>query len=443
MTTDGSMVNDRSKTAKLTGTPTTLRRARSLARPLILTQLGGISNQQLGASTRPRLFYRLIYWLVIMALVGCEQPLLAAAADATPSPNGAKIATPTPPIPPLAPHFPKSPGQSATQPEAAPPPTGPAFDWSKTENYLVLGTDQRPTWTSWRTDTIIIVGLDRALNRAAVFSIPRDLYVQIPGHGWDRINQADYLGERFSGTGGGPALISKILSATLGISTQHWVRLRMDGFVSIVDAIGGVPVHLDCPFYEPIFNLTTQAWDYFTLPAGDMTLDGQTAYWFVRLRYRETDIGRGRRQRQFLWGLRNQVLSTNLITRFPALWSAFQNSFSTDLGLLDIVNLVSYGAGLAPQNIRASGLTLADLQNFTTDQGAAVLRIGNPERVRAIASGVWSAPAMVDTNRQDATKCLPLPPGAKVDNTIVGPPTAAMLDAAPLTQTLPLTKTSR
>jgi len=436
MTNDGSMVNDRSKTAKLW-------RARLLARPLVSTNLSAISNQPRWSSTRPRLFYRLIHVVVLIALIGCEQPVLAAATNVASSHAIAKMATPTPPIPPLAPHFPKSPGQSATQPAAAPPPAGPAFDWSKTDNYLVLGTDQRPTWTSWRTDTIIVVGLDRALNRAAVFSIPRDLYVQIPGHGWDRINQADYLGERFAGTGGGPALISKILNTTLGISTQHWVRLRMDGFVSIVDAIGGVPVHLDCPFYEPIFNLTTQAWDYFTLPAGDMTLDGQTAYWFVRLRYRETDIGRGRRQRQFLWGLRNQVLSANLLTRFPALWSAFQNSFSTDLGLLDIINLVSYGAGLAPQNIRASGLTLADLQNFTTDQGAAVLRIGNPERVRAIASGVWSAPAMVDTNRQDATKCLPLPPGAKVDNTIVGPPTAAMLDAAPLTQTLPLTKTSR
>jgi anionic cell wall polymer biosynthesis LytR-Cps2A-Psr (LCP) family protein len=231
-----------------------------------------------------------------------------------------------------------------------------------------------------------------------------------------------------------------VLSTTLGISTKHWVRLRMDGFVSIVDAVGGVNVHLDCPFYEPIFNLTTQAWDYFTLPVGDSKLDGETAYWFVRLRYIETDIERGRRQRQFLWGLRNQVLSTNLITRFPALWTAFQKSFTTDLGVLDMLNLVSYGVGLEPQNVRASGLTLADLQNFTTDQGAAVLRIANPQHVRDVVNNVWSAPAMADTNHQDATRCAPLPVGVKIDNMVVGPPPADLINDAPLTDTLPITK---
>jgi LCP family protein required for cell wall assembly len=302
----------------------------------------------------------------------------------------------------------------------------------------VLGTDQRPGWNDWRTDTIIVVGLDRTLNRAAVFSIPRDLYVQIPGHGWDRINQVDYLGERRSGPGGGPALVSQVLSRTLGISTHHWMRLRMDGFVSIVDAVGGVPVHLDCPFYESIFNLNTQAWDYFTLPAGDLKLDGQTAYWFVRLRYLGTDIDRGRRQRQFLRGLRNQVLNADLLLRLPALWKAFQNSFSTDLGLLDIANLVSYGAALEPQNVRATGLTLADLQNFTTAQGAAVLRIANPQQARTVVNGVWNAPAMVDTNRQDATRCLPLPPGAKVDNTTVGPPPIDLMSQTePITNSTP------
>ncbi|MCX6044122.1 MAG: LCP family protein [Chloroflexi bacterium] len=393
---------------------------------------------------RSRVSSTLVNLLVLIALLSSQQSAVAAIASSEiKASTFEKLAQQPPPLPPIGPHFPKSsatltPGQAATATPA--PPAGPPFDWNKTDNYLVLGTDQRPGWTNWRTDTVIVVGLDRSLNRAAVFSIPRDLFVQIPGYGWGRINQVDYLGEQRGGVGGGPALVSQVLSNTLGISTKHWVRLRMDGFVSIVDAIGGVNVHLDCPFYEPIFNLTTQAWDYFTLPAGDSKLDGETAYWFVRLRYIETDIERGRRQRQFLWGLRNQVLSTNLITRFPALWSAFQQSFTTDLGVLDMLNLVSYGVGLEPQNVRASGLTLADLQNFTTDQGAAVLRIANPQHVRDVVNNVWRAPAMVDTNRQDATKCAPLPLGVKIDNMVVGPPPANLMNEDPLTQTLPLTQ---
>ncbi|MFN8490895.1 MAG: LCP family protein [Caldilineaceae bacterium] len=389
----------------------------------VVTTLVVQNSQRLKSSLRQLSSFLLISLLISNLFTG------VATAHAAPQPHFEQTQKPASPTPPLGPRFPKSARQLAPT-----PPRGPAFDWSKTDNYLVLGTDQRPDWNSWRTDTIIVVGLDRALNRAAVFSVPRDLYVQIPGHGWDRINQVDYMGEAQSGKGGGPLLLSKVLSTTLGISTQHWVRLRMDGFVSIVDAVGGVTVHLDCPFYEPIFNLTTQAWDYFTLPAGDNQLDGQTAYWFVRLRYYSTDIARGQRQRQFLWGLRNQILNANLLLRLPELWKAFQGSFTTDLGLLDILNLVSYGASLEPQNVRASGLTLADLQNYTTEQGAAVLRIGDPQHVRAVTHNIWSAPAMIDTNHQDTTQCAPLPTGAKVDKLPAGLPPDVQPNI-PITQT--------
>lgn len=298
-------------------------------------------------------------------------------------------------------------------PDAAllPAPIGPAFNWSQTENFLLLGTDHRPGWTSWRTDVVMVVGIDRANARAAVFSIPRDLYVQIPGYGWGRINQVDNIGEKASPGGGGPALLSQVLANTLGISTKHYVRVRMDGFVDLVDAVGGVTVRLDCPFYEPIFNLTTNRWDYFALPAGDVWLDGESAYWFVRLRYRESDIGRNQRQREFLWGLRNQMLRTNLLANFFPLYNAFQNMVATDLNPLEILDLLTWGIQLDPASVRASGLTLYDLQNYTTPEGASVLRIANPARVRSVVEGVWNAPAMADSYRKDSTRCPALPPG--------------------------------
>ncbi len=244
-----------------------------------------------------------------------------------------------------------------------------------------------------------------------VFSIPRDLYVNIPGYGWGRINQVDFLGEQASPGGGGPALVSQVLQDTLGISTNHWARVRMDGFIDVVDSVGGVTVHLDCPFYEPIFNLTINDWDYFALPAGDVWMDGDTAYWFVRLRYRESDIGRNRRQRQFLWALRDQVVKTNLITKFPELWAAFQNTFTTDMNLFEILDIVNWGLQLNPASVRASGLTLYDLQSYRTEAGASVLRIADPAHVRAVVESIWTAPAMVDANRQNTTSCPPLPAG--------------------------------
>ena len=316
-------------------------------------------------------------------------------------------------------------------PTPLPVPAGPSFEWSKTDNYLVLGTDHRPGWTSWRTDVVIVVGVDRANNRLAVFSIPRDTYVQIPGYGWGRINQVDYLGEKASPGGGGPKLVSQVLQEMLGISTNHWVRVRMDGFIDVVNAVGGVTVHLDCPFYEPIFNLNTNAWDYFALPAGDVWMDGDTAYWFVRLRYRESDIGRNRRQRQFLWALRDQVSKTNLLAKFPELYGAFQSTFTTDMGVLDMLDLMNWGTNLDAANVRAGGLSLSDLQSYTTAEGASVLRIADPGHVRAVVEGVWSAPAMVDANRQDTTRCQPLPAGITFNTTSTTPDLSAVdLDAA-------------
>ena len=384
--------------------------------------------------------YSIFLFLLLVFDLGTQPAASAAVVLRPQTVQAAGTATPKPvateedaPAPPISPHVAAPPAKATavptattppSSPTAAPPPTatpiqeesavGPASRWVNTENYLILGTDRRPEWTNWRTDTVMVLGIDRAQGHAALLSIPRDLFVQIPNYGWGRINQVDYLGEQQSPNGGGPALVSQVLSQTLGIATNHWVRMQMDGFISLVDAVGGVTIHLDCPFYEPIFNTTTQAWDYFTLPAGDVHLDGDSAFWFVRLRLRESDIGRARRQRQFLWALRDQAMNANLVTRIPELWSAFQTTVSTDLSLLDLVGLARFGIDLEPGNVRAGGLTLSDLQNFTTAQGAAVLRIANPNHVRAVVNGVWDAPAMMATNQQDPVACPALPAGVTI-----------------------------
>ncbi|MEZ4712841.1 MAG: LCP family protein [Caldilineaceae bacterium] len=333
------------------------------------------------------------------------KPTLLIAPQITPPPTPVPIAaTPVPTVPSMA--------ELAERIDL----NAPSPAWQNTENFLILGTDRRGNEAVWRTDVIMVVGLDRQNGRAAVLSIPRDMYVEIPNYGFQRINRADYLGEKeLNIEGGGPALVSQILQKTLGIATTHWVRVEMQGFEALVDAIGGVTVHLDCPFFEPILNLETNQWEYFTLPAGDVLMDGRTAHWFTRLRLRESDIGRARRQRQFLWALRNQMVSTNLLTRFPELWSALNGLFATDLSLLQMVDLARIGITFDAANVHAAGITLQQLQAITTESGAAVLQINNPYLVRAVADGIWDAQPMVDTNRQDnSAACPPVPEGVPV-----------------------------
>src|SRR5690606_3585167 len=105
----------------------------------------------------------------------------------------------------------------------------------------------------------------------------------------------------------------------------------------------------------------------------------------------------------------------NLVTRSPELWNAPQNFISSDTSLPQLLELADYGLSLDAAAVRAAGLTLNDLQTYTTPEGAAVWRIADPGRVRSIVEGIWSAPAMIDTNRQDSTRCTPLPPGVTID----------------------------
>ena len=92
-----------------------------------------------------------------------------------------------------------------------------------------MGKDQRPDDGAWRTDTIMIVAVDQKANQVGAISVPRDLYVEIPGMGLGRINQADHFGESSKYPGGGPALLRRVLTETLGIPTQRYVRIEYDG----------------------------------------------------------------------------------------------------------------------------------------------------------------------------------------------------------------------
>ncbi len=185
----------------------------------------------------------------------------------------------------------------------------------------------------------------------------------------------------------------------------------MRGFAQMVDALGGVTVQLDCPFYELIYDLDDQAWTYFELPAGDVLMDGETAYRFVTLRLIESDIGRSRRQRQFLWALRNQALDTNLIVRLPELWTAFNQTFSTDFSLLEMVQLARFGLAIDSDNVRSAALTTQELERYITPGGADVLRINDQSKVQTVIDNVWSGTSLAETGRLNPNACPPPPRG--------------------------------
>ncbi len=106
-----------------------------------------------------------------------------------------------------------------------------------TVNILLLGTDRRPTWKWYQTDAIMILSLDLDTDKATLISIPRDLYVYIPGWKVNRINTAEFRG--------GFEMIANTILYNLGIPVHHWIRVDYWGFSDAIDVLGGIDVQVN------------------------------------------------------------------------------------------------------------------------------------------------------------------------------------------------------
>lgn len=118
-------------------------------------------------------------------------------------------------------------------------------------NILVLGVDRR-TGDTGRSDTLFVTMLDTSRNQAALLSIPRDTLVPIPGHGWDKVNHVYAYG--------GQELSRKTLENFLGIRISNYVLVDFQGFIKLVDAIGGVDIDVESPCSTRIPTMGKRAW---------------------------------------------------------------------------------------------------------------------------------------------------------------------------------------
>jgi LCP family protein required for cell wall assembly len=351
------------------------------------------------------------------ASAGRTRPGVEASAR-LPRPNGDRLEAPArddpTPTPALTPEALPTLGVTPrpTVPAAhSKPATIPAF-LEQTENILILGTDQREAGGGWRTDTIMVAAIDYAHRQVGLISIPRDLYVEIPGTGMSRLNQADYLGEVHKHPGGGPALTGKLIQEKLGIPTRHWVRLKYNGLPRLVDALGGVTVHLDCPLYERTPHPTIPGrYVDWSLPAGDVLLDGATAKKFVTYRYLTNDSGRARRQQQLIWAIRERALQLDMVPKIPELWQALSDVFSTDLSLLDILRLARMGASLQPGELHGLVLGMEVMANYITPAGGWVLVIRDRAKLESELADLFAGRPLADLAHNQAPngKCPPMP----------------------------------
>jgi LCP family protein required for cell wall assembly len=275
-----------------------------------------------------------------------------------------------------------------------------------TINVLLLGTDARPGETLGRTDTIIVVSINRARHSVSMLSIPRDLWVYIPGiNRYDRINTADIWGSRYK-LGGRVDLLAETLRYNLGIPVNYYAIVNFSGVRNIVDRVGGIDVLAQCPLYDIFPDLPPEANDIITdtaqlstVPTGTIdipspglyTLDGQHALWYARSRKTTSDFDRSHRQQNVLRAVWAKIKAQGLVTQLPNLWNEVTSLVTTDLSLNDVIYLAGFGLQLDDTALKQRAIDRAVLQPFTTETGAAVLGI-LPERVPLVVQEAFQPP---------------------------------------------------
>jgi LCP family protein required for cell wall assembly len=249
------------------------------------------------------------------------------------------------------------------RPDATPAPAEVVLpDWQGKErvNILVLGIDQRQSEEGpWRTDTMLLISVDPATKSAGMLSIPRDLWVPIPGFQESRINNAHFYGDAFNYPGGGPALAEKTVQYNLGIPVHYYVRLNFTAFEKLVDLIGGIDVQVERTIDDPEYpEFDGPGFDPFHIDAGLQHMDGNTALKYARTRHDDPmgDFGRARRQQQVMLAIRDKVLQANMIPqllpRAGEIASTLGDAIQTDLSLQQVLELAKLGSQIDRTRIK-------------------------------------------------------------------------------------------
>lgn len=245
---------------------------------------------------------------------------------------------------------------------------------------LVLGTDRRPDEAGpVRSDTLLLVVIHTEPPKVALLSIPRDLYVDIPGHGRNRINTANFFG--------GPALAAQTIAADFGVPVDRTVRLDFNGFRAIVDAAGGVDIDVPRRIVDNAYPTETYGTMRIVIPAGWQHMDGEMALRYVRTRHGSSDFDRVARQQQVVMALVKRLLEPSAWPRWPQVAMAFDQSVDTDLSLWDMVLLLPTLARVGPDGITHHIISEDMTTPFTTPNGAEVL-LPRWDRIRPLVQEV-------------------------------------------------------
>lgn len=255
---------------------------------------------------------------------------------------------------------------------------------SNPSTILVLGTDEGPNRQGpFRSDAIMIVRTDPDEHRMALLSIPRDLRVEIPGRGPDKVNAAYAFG--------GPTLAIRTIERLTGMPVNHVVVVNFDRFREVIDTLGGVTIDVPKRILSNKFDCprSTQAecdrWPGWRFKRGEQTMNGRRALVYARVRMnqldpRDNDITRGERQQAVLQAVADEVTSFSTFLRMPFIGDDLVAPLTTDLSANELVQL-----GWVKYRTPSSGVIRCRLGGTIASIDGQSVIIGTEENASVIA----------------------------------------------------------
>lgn len=266
------------------------------------------------------------------------------------------------------------------------------WDGANRVTILVMGLDYRD-WEGEgpsRTDTMMLVTMDPVSRTAGMLSIPRDLWVNIPGFDYGKINTAYFLGELYNLDGGGPGLAIQTVENLLGIDINYYAQIDFGAFENFIDEIGGVDVEVPYDMsVDPIGPGNT-----VNLTQGSQHLDGPTALAYARNRDTiGSDFDRADRQQQVVMAIFDKVTSLGslpkLIANSPTIYNNLRYGIHTNLNLKETISLAWTVAQIPRDSIKRGLLGPNETTRTFSADGLDIL-LPNMEAVRAARDQVFS-----------------------------------------------------
>ncbi|PIE82350.1 MAG: hypothetical protein CSA11_00980 [Chloroflexi bacterium] len=260
-------------------------------------------------------------------------------------------------------------------------PTHEPWEGTDRVNILLMGIDRRPgeAFIS-RTDSMMVASIDPETETISILSVPRDLYVSIPGRGRDRINTAFVYGSAGNSPEGGASLAMQTVAYNLGVPVDHYVMVDFSAVIRGIDILGGIDVYVPQPLNDPTYPDMNYGYDPLYIPAGTQHLDGELALKYARTRHVDNDFGRASRQQQVILAARDKAVSMgvgSLLTKAPSLYQQVESGIKTDLSLELLIALARMVSEIPEENIRNEVLDYNYVSSYRTETGAQVLVLNN------------------------------------------------------------------